>query len=160
MALSSAIGVEPVSPKLSTADLFLAYIGAIYLTRRDPTIWIKGILDYEQEEGSAESESESLSPYSLPMTPPPNGRRFNGMIPNPARSPAENTPPSTANALSELNEIAMKKGMLVNWKEDASGPDHARTWTATAIGKWGSCCHGHVLIFYSGWEGVCGNSSQ
>ncbi|HEV7737702.1 MAG TPA: hypothetical protein VGO47_10075, partial [Chlamydiales bacterium] len=73
-------GEQPM-PKLTAGDLFVAYLGALYLSQKGLTassnaaiVWIRSMLDYEQTEGSAESDKESLvaqhSQLQSPIKPP------------------------------------------------------------------------------------------
>jgi len=143
----SKIQKESKNPFLSKGNLFAAYIGAIYSdtgSRVSTTNnFIRSILNFEAEEGSAESDGEDeILPNKLrrlpegtsgggvhsrgnPVSPMNNGKRPTTV--SPPLSPGENG----QNALSRFNELATQKRVIPLWNDEVSGPDHVRIWVAT-----------------------------
>jgi hypothetical protein len=149
--------IQPVKSK--KRDLFRAYVAAVYLKDGGghggniiTSEWIKGILEYDEEDKSSESESEDSSSEDEmgKGSNTKDGDELSGMlnallIPRsgvPKRKPASQLPPASTNVqtlnsrnfLSILNEKATQRRVQLSWVDNSSGPDHAKTWTSKLIG--------------------------
>ena len=159
VVVTHSSGLEPPPQPISKGDLFRAYVGAVYLNGGGDhgggiitNGWIKQIMEFDEQGNHADSESGSDSDASAEdgyiPTGGKNGDEISGMlnallIP-PSEAPPKLKPPSqlpinipvsnTRNSLSLLNEKAIQKKKELDWYENPTGPDHARTWEVKLTG--------------------------
>ncbi|KAF8576089.1 hypothetical protein K439DRAFT_691549 [Ramaria rubella] len=157
LVVRSATG-EANNP-VSKGDLFRAYVAAVYLhgggSGAGSNItngWMKELLNFEQEEGIAEVDSDESSNGGMNSTAfdrTSDGDELSGMLndlltlPNqtPKQKLATQPPPNalnvqtsnSRNALSLLNEMATRRRAQLAWDDNSSGPDHAKTWASKLL---------------------------
>jgi len=142
--LAVSIAADPTTERPSNGQLFLSYLGALYLSNdrgsQVASKWLEGIIRHEEVAGPAEpdSDEESMADdqmYSPPrrpstVSPPPVVR---SPIPPPLRSPVPVMLDDGINALAKLNEVTSQRKEILDWVETSSGPDHARAWSVKVV---------------------------
>ncbi|KAF8273869.1 hypothetical protein EI94DRAFT_1654128, partial [Lactarius quietus] len=105
-----------------TQHLFHAYVGASYIERghRDIKGWIGPLVDPEYE-------SRQSGPSTSVNPPPP----AYGAPPLPNNPPAPGAP--RVASLSLFNEMAMQRGLKIEWNASQSGPGHSLTWAVYCL---------------------------
>ncbi|KIJ46422.1 hypothetical protein M422DRAFT_29270 [Sphaerobolus stellatus SS14] len=142
--LTAMNALQPGSVKPSNADLFLAYLGAVYLSNGVSGLssgtevavkWIGDILQYEEEEGKAASDSDWEEETVLRPSSQPAPRQTAGPPWSCAPPPAHSIPSphlsregTGINALSQVNEKLAQRGVVLEWDETPFGADHTRKW--------------------------------
>ncbi|KAF8519132.1 hypothetical protein BU17DRAFT_66071 [Hysterangium stoloniferum] len=150
----SKVQKQPENTLLSRGNLFAAYVGAIYSDSGNKVVtinnFIMAILDFEEKEGIAESESgdETIPMAQAYVKTFPEGmsaRRVasHGSSHGSFVDPIHNGKPSTTvslpsspvessqNPLSYFNELSAKRKVEASWDAESSGPDHIKVWVAT-----------------------------
>jgi len=123
----SAPGMVP----RSNGELFRAYVGALFLENggekgglSTTNRWIQKILEHEVKQGTMETtpeddESSGMS-YISPL-PSPISQATARVTSSPSNG-------NTANALSMLNELAIKHKKEISWNATSKGQSHEPTW--------------------------------
>ncbi|KAI9445350.1 hypothetical protein H4582DRAFT_1806457 [Lactarius indigo] len=115
---------EELKEPSETQHLFHAYVGALYIEKgyRDIKAWIGPLLipDF--------SPTQSGPFPGATANPPPPAY---GAPPLPHSPPAQGVPKPSV--LSLFNELAMQRGLRVEWNASQSGPGHSLTWVVHCL---------------------------
>ncbi|KAH8998821.1 hypothetical protein EDB86DRAFT_2910266 [Lactarius hatsudake] len=120
---------EELKEPSETQHLFHAYVGALYTEKgyRDIKAWIGPLVDPDF----------SPTPSGFPANPPPPTY---GAPPLPHSPPAQGVPKPSV--LSLFNEMAMQRGLRIEWNANQSGPGHSLTWVVHCLGEYETKCSG------------------
>jgi len=115
---------EELKEPTETQHLFHAYVGALYMEKgyRDIKAWIGPLVD--PEFGS----TPSGFPGANLANPPP---------PSYSAPPLPQSPPAPGGqriaSLALFNEMAMQRGLKIEWNANQSGPGHALNWIVCCL---------------------------
>ncbi|KAI9461025.1 hypothetical protein BJY52DRAFT_1261830 [Lactarius psammicola] len=116
---------EELKEPSETQHLFHAYVGALYMEKgfRDIKAWIGPLVD----PNFSPTPSGSYSGATHTNPPPPTY----GAPPLPYSPPAQGVPRLAS--LSLFNEMAMQRGLKIEWNATQSGPGHSLTWVVHCL---------------------------